>query len=185
MKRTNLLILLISAFLIIFSNYSNAQRYYNNALGLSGGIYSASGFGTNPYFALRYDHFFNSKKFFFEASYGIGSLESKVLNNLGGFQLFDSNKLQSYEFLMAYDGNPGGNIPFIIAGVAGINQGGQSVFSYIIGIGKHIPLGQFFDTDRFGIRYDVRDQIFKQTLNTDNSYISHNLIFTLGLQLYF
>jgi hypothetical protein len=185
LKKQNLIILLASIFLIAGNGQSTAQSYYNNSLGLSGGIYSASGFGTNPYFALRFNHFFSNKRFFFEASYGIGSLESDVLNNVGGFQLFDSDKLHSYEFLVAYDAVSNGNVPFIIGGVSGINQGGQSVFSYVFGVGKHIPLSQFFNTDRLGIRYDARDQIFKQTLDNDNSYISHNLIFTLGLQLYF
>ena len=80
---------------------------------------------------------------------------------------------------------PLGGFPYLVVGVANINQGGQSKFSYILGLGKQIPLAQFFNVKRLGVRYDIRDQIFKQQVNNSDSFTSHNLIFSLELHYYF
>jgi len=162
-----------------------AKGLFSNAMAFTGGIYSAEGFGSNFYFGLRYNHFFSKWRYFVEGSIGVSSLKSQVLQDLAAFQVFDSEKLLTYEFLLGYDMAPLGNFPFIVAGVAGLNQGGQSKFAYVIGLGKQIPLAQFFKTKRLGLRYDIRDQIFKQQINDANAFTAHNLVFSLGLSCYF
>jgi hypothetical protein len=107
------------------------------------------------------------------------------LEDLAAFQVFDSEGLFTYEFLLGYDMKPAGGFPFLVVGVAGINQGGQSKFSYVIGLGKHIPLAQLLNVRRLGFRYDIRDQIFKQQVSDKGSFVAHNLVFTFGLTYYF
>lgn len=158
---------------------------YENSFGLTNGLYAAEGFGSNYYFGLRYNHFFNKWHYIVETSIGFSSLDSPVLQDLGAFQVFDNQGLFTYEFLLGYDFKPAGSIPYVVAGVAGLNQGGQSKFAFVIGLGKHIPLAQYFKIKRFGIRYDIRDQIFKQQITDMNSFISHNLVVSLGAQYYF
>jgi hypothetical protein len=176
--------LFVIALIVVGIQNTNAQLYFNNSFSVSNGIYSASGIGSNHYIGFRYNHFFERGKYFFEATFGISSLKSRLLDSVAGFQLFDSNKLQAYEFTLAYDPNPSGSFPYIISGVAGINQGGQSQFAYLIGVGKIIPLNRFLSTNRLGLRYNIRDHIFRQEINND-SFISHNLVFTLGIQYFF
>jgi hypothetical protein len=170
---------------LTFPQLAHSQPIYQNGLTLSAGMYSASGFGTNPYFGARYNRFLGSGKFFSEISFGFSSLKSKVLENVANFQIFESNNLYAYEFSIGYDANPSGNLPYLLAGVAGVNQGGQSNFAYVIGLGKQIPLSKYFNTKSFGFRYDIRDQIFSQRINNGDSFISHNIIFTIGFQFYF
>jgi hypothetical protein len=162
-----------------------AGGLYTNGLTITNGIYAAEGFGSNYYLGARYNHFFSKWTYFVEASVGFSSVKSQVLEDLAAFQVFDSEGLFTYEFLLGYDMKPLGGFPFLVAGVAGINQGGQSKFSYVIGLGKHIPLAQFFSVKRLGLRYDIRDQIFKQQVSDKGSFVAHNLVFTLGLTYYF
>ena len=183
MKKLSYCLIAILLMSIGFQN-GNAQLYYDNSISISNGIYSAAGFGSNHYIGIRYNHFFNNGKYFFEGAYGISSLKSKVLDSVAGFQIFDSEKLQTYEFLLALDAQPSGSLPFFLLGVAGVNQGGQSQFAYLVGVGKHIQLNGFLNTNRIGFRYDIRDQIFRQKIN-DESFMSHNLVFSLGILYYF
>lgn len=180
-KRLRLLILLLASF-TLSPVFANGQA---NSLGVSNGIYTAEGFGANYYFGARYAKFFNNAHYFVEGTVGISSLESRVLNELSAFQVFDSNRLMTYEFVFGYDKFPAGGMPFFVMGVAGLKQGGQSKFAYVLGIGKQIPLSQFFDVKRIAVRYDIRDHIFRQQINDNQRFTSHNLSFTLGLQYYF
>jgi len=169
----------------VIHSSARSQLRYESSLSLSGGAYAASGFGTNQFFGVRYNYFFLGGRYFVEASLGIGSLKSKVLDNVARAQVFETEKLYAYEFVGAYDYDPSGYLPYFAFGVAGINQGGQSKFAGVLGVGKRIPLVGFLGTDQLGIRYDIRDQIFSQRINDSDPFISHNLVFTFGLQFYF
>ncbi len=160
-------------------------KAYENSVGLANGLYAAEGFGANYYLGLRYTHFFDNWHYFVEGTLGFSSLSSPVLNDLAAFQVFDSQKLWAYEFLFGYDMRPLYGLPYVLAGVAAVNQGGQSKFSYVIGVGKQIPLVQFFNVKRLGIRYDIRDHIFRQQINENEPFTAHNLVVTVGLQYYF
>lgn len=184
LKRLFGVIILIETLLLAAPGVQ-AKGLFSNSMSFSSGVYSAEGFGSNFYFGMRYNHFFSKWRYFVEGSIGVSSLKSQVLQDLAAFQVFDSEKLLAYEFLLGYDMAPLGNFPFIVAGVAGLNQGGQSKFAYVIGLGKQIPLAQFFKTKRLGLRYDIRDQIFKQQINDANAFTAHNLVFSLGLSYYF
>lgn len=170
---------------LLLSGSVRAGSIFTNGLTITNGVYAAEGFGSNYYFGARYNHFFSKWTYFVEASIGFSSVKSQVLEDLAALQVFDSNDLMTYEFLLGYDMKPLGGFPFLVAGVAGINQGGQSKFAYVLGLGKHIPLAQFFNVKRLGLRYDVRDQIFKQQVSDKDSFVAHNLVFTLGLTYYF
>jgi hypothetical protein len=177
------LLLLASCFLM--PDHAQGQYQYQNSLSLSAGVYAASGFGTNPYVAARYDYFLPGRRFFVEASVGFSSLESEVLQSVAQSQVFETETLYTYEFVLAYDPNPAGLIPYITGGVAGLNQGGQNTFSGVLGLGKRIPMGNFLGSDQWSFRYDVRDQIFSQQINNADPFIAHNIQFSLGLQFYF
>jgi hypothetical protein len=164
---------------------TDAQLRYASSLSLSGGAYAASGFGTNHFFGVRYNYFFLGGRYFVEASLGVGSLRSQVLENVARAQVFETERLYAYEFVGAYDHNPYSYLPYFTFGVAGINQGGQSKFAGVLGVGKRIPLTGFLNSDQLGVRYDIRDQIFSQKINNSDPFISHNLAFTFGLQFYF
>lgn len=164
---------------------AQAQLPYESSISLSAGAYAASGFGTNQFVGLRYNYFFMGGRYFVEASLGLGSLRSRVLENVAKAQVFETERLLAYEFVGAYDYNPSGYLPYFAFGVAGINQGGQSKFAGVFGVGKRIPLAGLFGTNQLGVRYDIRDQIFSQKINDSDPFISHNLAFTFGLQLYF
>jgi hypothetical protein len=123
---------------------------------------------------------------FVEGAIGFSSLKSDVLNTISKSQVFPSEQLYTYEFALAYDPNPSGYFPYILGGVAGINQGGVTSFAGVIGLGKRMPFGSsFFGSNQLGWRYDIRDQIFSQHINSAEPFLSHNIQFTLGLQFYF
>ncbi|MEL6823604.1 MAG: hypothetical protein AAFP70_17745 [Calditrichota bacterium] len=167
-------------------NASGKGGLFDHSMTITTGLYAAEGFGSNLYVGGRYNHYFEKWKYFVETSVGYSSLRSQVLKDLANFQVFDTENLWTYEFIMGYDMAPLRNFPYLLTGVAGISQGGQFKFAYVIGLGKQIPLAQFFKVKRLGIRYDIRDQIFKQQVtNTAKAFIAHNLIFTVGLQYYF
>jgi len=170
---------------VFLGSSASAQFRYQNSLSLSTGAYAASGFGTNLYGGVRYGYFFYGGRYFFEASLGFSNLKSRVLENVSKTQLFETERLFAYEFVVAYDYNPSGAIPFLVFGVAGVNQGGTSVFAGVLGLGKHIPIPGFLGTNQLGIRYDIRDQIFSQTINNSDPFISHNIVFSIGVQFYF
>jgi hypothetical protein len=176
-------IVILAAMMIRSSAHS--QLRYESSLSLTAGAYAASGFGTNQFFGVRYNYFFLGGRYFVEASLGIGSLRSHVLENVAKAQVFETERLLAYEFVGAYDYNPSGYLPYFSFGVAGINQGGQSKFAGVVGIGKRIPLIGFLGTNQLGLRYDVRDHFFAQKINDSDPFISHNLVFTFGLQFYF
>lgn len=184
MHRISALLLVVVAAATL-SLSASAQSGYQNSLSLNAGAYAASGFGTNTWLGVRYNYFFLGGRYFVEGSLGFGSLRSRVLENVAKAQVFESQKLYSYEFVGAYDPAPSGYFPYIALGVAGINQGGQSTFAGVVGLGKRIPLAGLFGTNQLGVRYDVRDQIFSQSINNSDPFISHNIVFTVGLQLHF
>jgi hypothetical protein len=162
-----------------------ACAQYQNSIALAGGVYSASGFGTNPFIGARYNYFLPGGRMFIEAGIGVSSLKSHVLNTISNSQVFPSEDLYTYEFAIAYDPSPSGYFPYILGGVAGINQGGPTSFAAVLGLGKRMPFGSFFGSSRFGWRYDVRDQMFAQHINNAEPFLSHNIQFTLGVQYYF
>lgn len=168
-----------------FRAQSPAQLPYANSLSASIGAYAASGFGTNLHYAVRYNHFISGGRFFVEGSLGFGSLRSDVLSTVTKAQLFETERLYMYEFLGGFDPFPNSPMPFFVFGVAGINQGGQSNFAGVVGLGKRVPLKGTFGSDRFGFRYDVRDQIFSQRILNRDPFLSHNIAFTVGIQFYF
>ena len=169
----------------LLSSLAQSQMPYESSLSVTAGAYAASGFGTNQFFGVRYNYFFMGGKYFVEASLGGGSLKSRVLENVAKAQVFETESLYAYEFVAAYDYNPSGYLPYFTFGVAGINQGGESKFAGVLGVGKRIPLFGFLGTNQLGLRYDIRDQIFSQRINDSDPFTSHNLVFTFGLQFYF
>ena len=177
--------ILLFALVCIIAGPLAAQTRFDQSLSVSGGLYAASGIGTNSYLGVRYDYYILGGRFFIEASLGGGSLDSKVLASISKARLFSSNSLVTYEFSVAYDAIPAGSIPFVLFGVAGVRQGEQTSFAGVVGLGKRIPLPGLFGTNAFGFRYDIRDQIFSQQLNTSDSFIVHNIVATLGFQVYF
>lgn len=168
---------------LLFSGSLQAQVRPEHSLSLAGGIYAASGIGSNAVFGIRYSYFILGGRYFVEASLSIGSLESKVISSISKAQLFQSDRLMTYEFCCAYDHAPSGNIPYVVLGVAGVNQGGVTSFAGVVGLGKRIP--GLFGSPVLGFRYDVRDQILSQRVNNSDSFTAHNIVATVGLQLYF
>jgi hypothetical protein len=163
----------------------SGQSRYEHSLSLSGGLYAASGIGTNFTYGGRYDYFILGGRYFVEAGVGFGSLESKVLSTVSKAQLFTSGTLMTYEFGFAFDAAPTGNVPFVLFGVAGVKQGGETSFAGVIGLGKRVPLPGLFGGNGVGVRYDIRDLIFSQRLNNSDPFITHNIAATVGVQLYF
>lgn len=162
-----------------------AQLRYDNSLSITAGAYAASGFGTNIYFGARYTYFIERGKIFVEGAAGFGSIKSAVLEKVTKAKLFDTERLVSYEFVGGFDALPNSALPYVVAGVASVNYGGQTRFAGVVGLGKHIPLTGALGSNRFGIRYDIRDQIFSQTIGGSDSFLTHNLVFTAGFQFYF
>ena len=179
------LAVLLLTIMLLLPSPASAQSGFRNSASLTSGLYAADGFGSNFYYGARFNHYFNKWRYFVEGSIGFSSLQSEVLQDLTAFQVFDSEGLTAIEFLFGYDPRPLAGLPYFVGGVASINQGGQSRFSYVVGFGKHIPLAQFFKVKKLGIRYDIRDHIFRQKINDAGSFISHNLVFSLGIQYYF
>jgi hypothetical protein len=162
-----------------------AQPRYEHSLSLSGGLYAASGIGTNFTYNARYDYYILGGRYFVEAGIGFGSLESKVLSTISKSKLFTSDNLLIYEFGFALDAAPAGNFPFVLFGVAGVKQGGETSFAGVIGLGKRVPLPGLFGSNSLGFRYDVRDVIFSQRLNNSDPFVTHNIAVTVGVQVYF
>jgi hypothetical protein len=161
------------------------QQKFDQSLSITGGLYAASGFGTNFYTSARYDYFILGGRYFVEGSLGVGSVKSKVISTVTKAQIFTSDNLVTYEFTFAYDYAPGGAMPFFMFGVGGIREGQETRFAGVIGLGKRIPLPGLFGSNALGIRYDLRDQIFSQQINNSDPFIVHNIVATLGLQIYF
>lgn len=172
-------------FTTLFISNSYSQTIYNNSFSLTGGIYAASGFGTNSHVGLNYNHFMERGKYFVEAGFGYGSIKSEVLSDLLKAQVFETENLVTYKVLFGYDYTRLGNWPYLVLGLAGVNQGGQTNFAGVIGIGKRISASGVFGSNRFGFRYDIRDQIFNQKLNSANSFTSHNLVLQIGLEYFY
>lgn len=162
-----------------------AQMPFEHSVSLSAGAYAASGFGTNLYYSARYNYFIEGGKFFAEGGLGFGSLKSDVLGSVTKAQVYESERVVAYEFVGGFDPYPNGYVPYVIGGVAGLKYGGQSNFAGVIGLGKRVPLKGLFGGNQFGIRYDVRDQIFSQTIYNAAPFTTHNIVFTVGLQYYF
>ncbi|MEW6511574.1 MAG: hypothetical protein AB1428_11530 [Bacteroidota bacterium] len=165
--------------------HAGAQPRYEHALSASGGLYAASGLGTNFYYGARYNYFIFGGRYFVEASIGSGSLKSRVLESVSKAQIFSTDRLLTYEFSVAYDAMPTGALPFVLFGVAGINQGGETSFAGVIGFGKRVPIPGLFGSNGLGVRFDARDHIFSQRINNSDPAITHNIVATLGVQVYF
>ncbi len=172
-----ILILMIVFFSLYNSQELSAQPGKKHGLSLALGPYAAEGLGTNLYVDLRYNHFLSAGKYFFEGGLGIGSIESQLLNSISNSQLFESNQLITYQFLFGYDHNRLGTIPYLVGGFAGIDQGGQSRFAFVLGIGKRFAL---WSSSSFRLRYDIRTQIFKQEFNDNSGFTAVNMLFTIG-----
>ena len=177
--------LLLLALLIPAPEPLRAQLKFEQSLSLSGGLYAASGFGTNFYTTGRSDYFIMNGRSFVEASLGVGSLQSKVISSVTKSEIFTSDNLVTYEFSFAYDYAQGGALPFFVFGVGAVREGSETYFAGVIGLGKRIPLPGLFGSNSLGFRYDVRDQIFSQRINNSDPFIVHNIVATLGLQIYF
>jgi hypothetical protein len=162
-----------------------AQARPEHSLSLFGGMYAADGIGTNATFGGRYDYFILGGRYMIEASVSAGSLKSEVISSISKAQLFDSDNLLTYEFGFAYDYAPSGYVPFLFFGVAGVKQGDVTSFAFVLGLGKRIPLPGLFGTNAFGLRYDIRDQIFRQQMNNSDPFTAHNIAVTMGVQIYF
>jgi opacity protein-like surface antigen len=178
-------ILIVCVVLTYAAGTGQIQSRQENSLSVSLGAYASNGFGTNEYYGLRYNYYFLGGRSFVEGAAGFSTLKSRVLENVSKAQLFDSDRLFTYEFVLGYDINPSGYFPYIAAGVAGVNQGGQSNFAGVLGLGKRMPLPGLFGSNSFGLRYDVRDHIFSQRINNSDPFISHNIVFSLGFQVFF
>jgi len=179
---TRLLLLILLFQLCCSGSVVFGQTGYKNGLSLGIGPYAAEGLGTNFYTELRYNHFLSQGKYFFEGAVGIGSIESALLKAISSSQLFGGNSLTVYQFLFGYDPEYRGSIPYLIGGFAGLNQGGESRFAFILGFGKRFSL--WGSTD-FRLRYDIRTQIFKQELNNEDSFTSLNIALTIGCEYLF
>lgn len=161
------------------------QINYNNGFNISLGAYSTSGFGTNPYAAFRYNHYLSRGKHFAEVSFGISSIESDVLRTVANAQLFENNRLLVYEVVYGYDPKMYTSLPYFVAGLAGVNQGGQSKFAVVLGIGNRLYFETIFGSKKIGLRYDLRDHILSQRFNEKKSFIAHNLVFTINLEFFY
>jgi hypothetical protein len=171
--------------LLLVARVATAQMRYEHSLSLSGGLYAASGIGTNFTYAGRYDYFMFGGRYFVEGAIGFGTLHSGVINAVSKARLFPTDELLTYEFGVAFDAAPAGNIPFVLLGVAGVRQGGETSFAGVIGLGKRIPISGISGPTGFGIRYDIRDQIFSERVNNSDPFIAHNIVATVGIQVYF
>ena len=166
---------------------AHAQQKFelSQSLSVCGGLYAASGFGNNFYTTGRYDYFLGGGRYFVEGSVGIGSLQSNVIGTVTKAAIFTSNNLVTYEFSFAYDYAPGGALPFFTFGVGGVREGEETHFAAVIGIGKRIHMPGFLGSNALGFRWDLRDQIFSQQINNSSPFVVHNIVATLGLQIYF
>jgi len=184
-KKSTAWILLIPFFLIMNTGKAEAQVKYNYGFSIATGLYAAEGFGTNISGAMRFNKYFSAGKHFIEGSLGITSIDSEVLNAIGNTQFFEHKKLVSIEFLYGYDPKMWTSLPYFTAGVASINQGGQSRFAGILGIGNRIYFDTLFGSKKMGLRYDLRDHIFKQSYNSSDEFITHNLNVSINLEFFF
>jgi len=184
-KSSTLWILLIAGFFVMNVDRAEAQVKYNYGFSLATGLYAAEGFGTNLSGAIRVNKYFSAGKHFVEGSIGIASIESEVLNAIGNTQFFEHNRLMSFEFLYGYDPKMWTSLPYFTAGVASISQGGQSRFAGILGIGNRIYFDTLFGSEKMGLRYDLRDHIFKQSYNSSSEFITHNLNLSINLEFFF
>jgi len=163
---------------------SQAQIPYTSGLSIAMGIYSSEGIGTNPYAGLRYSRYLKQGTHFFEASFGISSVESSVLKSVAGVRLFDGTRLLAYEIVYGYDPKMWTSMPYFIAGVANVNQGGQSKYSGVVGIGNRFHFDTLFGSKKIGLKYDIRDHILKQKFTEREAFIAHNLVVTLNLEFF-
>ena len=170
------------AFLYALPASAQSLPRAGTGVGVFAGLYSADGIATNFYYGARYDYGFQGGKFFVEAALGVGSLDSKVLDAVTSASLFESSRLLTYEFGVAYDHTPTGPVPFVLLGVTGIDQGGQTKFAGVIGFGKRFLISGIFDNQLIA-RLDVRDHMFSQEFNNKGSFVAHNLGLTMGLTL--
>jgi len=184
-SRSLFILLFIFLVLGLFPVNSVAQVGFKHSISASTGIYAAAGLGSNVYINIRYNHLIDRGTYFFEGAVGLGSIRSDVLESVTAANIFDGNDLFTYEFLFGYDWRRKGTFPYFVLGFAGINQGGQSRFAGVIGLGKRILVGGLIESDKLGLRYDIRDQIFSQELNNSDSFISHNIVATIGIEYYF
>jgi hypothetical protein len=182
-KKTGFIATLITLFFIMSgANRLIAQPGTKHGITVAVGSYAAEGLGTNLYFEARYNHFLSSGKYFFEAGLGIGSIESQLLKTISNSQLFESNNLLTYQFLLGYDHVRLSGIPYLVGGFTGIDQGGQTRFAFVVGLGKRFSL---WESSSFRFRYDIRAHIFKQEFNDNSSFTALNMLFTLGGEYYF
>lgn len=179
--------IVLSSFAITILAFSTSfsQTIFTNSFSLTTGFYAASGFGTNAHLGLNYNHFMERGKYFVEAGIGYGSIKSEVLSDLLKAQVFETENLVTYKVLFGYDYMRTSSWPYLVVGLAGVNQGGQTNFAGVLGIGKRMSASGVFGSNRFGFRYDIRDQIFNQKLNNASSFTSHNLVLQIGIEYFY
>ena len=171
--------------LVVGASNASAQLRTENGFTLSTGIYSASGFGSNLFGALRYNRYLSQGRHFVEASLGISSMESDVLKSVANASLFENQRLLVFEFVYGYDPKMWTSFPYLTAGVANLNQGGQSKFAVVLGLGNRLHFNTIFGSPNIGLRYDLRDHIVSQSFNSKKSFIAHNLVFSLNLEFFY
>jgi len=179
------LLLLAALFWVLLPRPVFSQLPSDRGITLSTGIYAAEGFGVNPYGALRYNQYFSQGRHFVEMGLGLSSLRSQVLESVSGAKLFESNRLISYEIVYGYDPRMWSSTPYFLGGVAGLNQGGQSKFAAVLGIGNRLYFKKLFGSGKLGLRYELRDHLLTQRFNRGSSFLAHNLIFTLNLEYFY
>jgi hypothetical protein len=170
-------------FLITFLAVAGYAQREDHSISLSPGLTAISGFGTNPALFGAYTYSFFGGRWFLEGSLGLGSVRSHVLESVARSSVFETDRLVMYQFGAAYDYSPRGAIPHFVFGVAGVNQGGQSKFAGVIGLGKRIPLPGLFGGNSVGMRYEVRDLIYSQQVNNGEEFVAHNIVVSVGVQV--
>jgi len=183
--RSRIWIAVVPFLFVLNDSNAIAQVNYGYGFSIGTGLYASEGFGTNLSGAVRVNKYFSAGRHFVEGSLGITSIESEVLKAIGNTQFFENNRLLSLEFLYGYDPKMWTSLPYFTMGVASISQGGQSRFAGVLGIGNRIYFDTLFGSKKMGLRYDLRDHIFKQSYNSSSSFITHNLNLSLNFEFFF
>ena len=182
-------------FFVLLSGMSlQAGSYHNNSLNVRNGIFMPTGFDTGYALEIGYTRYFANWTYFIEISGGVSSLNlssnqlSGTLNPLAGN---NADRIYTYEVLLGLDVSPLRGLPHLVIGAAGMDQIEVVQFAYVAGIGKQVPLVMFSKKlSRLGLRYDLRDYIMTEKIvaNTGEAprdVVTHNLMMSLGVILYF
>ncbi len=179
-------------FAAMLPSTAEAGNFHKNSLNFNNGIYSPGGFDAGYFMEVRYTRFFGNWRYFMEVSGGVSNLDIREDQSLMGVSGdLEKEQFFTYEFLLGYDAVPLRGFPFIIAGVAGVDQIDFVQFAYVLGFGKQVPMAVFTKRlSRLGLRYDIRNHIMNEPIKSkqngsQEAVVTNNLIITLGLNLYF